>query len=417
MKDLFTASDMGITLKPIPWEKYDDYRLEVIFGAYKWDPQVYDTNTISKNILFLSPETADLLGNLAERLAAETMLTEEALSENHKLAARLGIPRSILRGLKLIKGYRRENHVRLMRFDFHPTDNGWAVSEVNSDVPAGMAEASILPAIALKYGAGGTEGGDVVKSICEAYAPLVPANGRIAFVHATAFVEDTQMMRCLASAFERRGFEAVYAAPNQIGRQGDRAVSLVSGTEGGIDGIVRYFPVEWLRNYSGFYKWKGYFTSALPSCNHPIALYSQSKRVPLVWAQLGVPCPTWRELLPETVEPRSVKRMDKGFIYKPAMGRVGSGITIPEALTAKEYAKYTKAARRFPKHWVAQRRFNSIPLMDGQGEEYHLCLGVFTVNGKRAGFYARTSRLPRVDEKAIDTPVLIDKETEFSSRL
>jgi hypothetical protein len=36
-------------------------------------------------------------------------------------------------------------------------------------------------------------------------------------------------------------------------------------------------------------------------------------------------------------------------------------------------------------------------------------MGVFTVNAKFAGFYARTSVLPRIDDKAIDTPVLVRK--------
>jgi len=406
MEGSLTARDMGISLKPIPPELYDDYRLEVIFGAYKWDPQVYDTNTVSKDVLFLKPETAQLLGNLAEKLSAETTLIEEALSENPKLAARLGIPGSILKALRLIRGYKRENHTRLMRFDFHPTDLGWAVSEVNSDVPAGMAEASVLPRIAVKYISGGEAAGDIVENICDAYTPLVPKNSRIAFIHATAFIEDMQMMRCLGDAFVRRGFEAIYAAPNQIGWQRDCAVCLVSGNEGRIDGMIRYFPVEWLCGYKNSYNWKGYFTSPLPSCNPPIAMYSQSKRVPLIWDELGVPCPVWRELLPQTTQPRLAKPAD-GFIYKPALGRVGGGITIREAITDKQYVKYTKAALRHPKHWAAQRRFNSAPVINEKGGVYHLCVGVFTVNGKQAGFYARTSKLPRVDDKAIDAPVLI----------
>ena len=34
-----------------------------------------------------------------------------------------------------------------MRFDFHPTIAGWAVSEVNSDVPGGYNEATLLPVL------------------------------------------------------------------------------------------------------------------------------------------------------------------------------------------------------------------------------------------------------------------------------
>jgi hypothetical protein len=47
--------------------------------------------------------------------------------------------------------------------------------------------------------------------------------------------------------------------------------------------------------------------------------------------------------------------------------------------------------RKKPGSWVAQRRFTSRPLTDKNGEAYHLCVGVFTVNGKSAGFYGRIS--------------------------
>lgn len=48
--------------------------------------------------------------------------------------------------------YSPERHVRLIRFDFHPTTDGWSVSEVNSDVPGGLLmEASVLPRIAQPY--------------------------------------------------------------------------------------------------------------------------------------------------------------------------------------------------------------------------------------------------------------------------
>ena len=47
--------------------------------------------------------------------------------------------------------YDPQDHIRLMRYDFHPTIDGkWAVSEVNSDVPGGFAESSLLPELACK---------------------------------------------------------------------------------------------------------------------------------------------------------------------------------------------------------------------------------------------------------------------------
>ena len=54
--------------------------------------------------------------------------------------------------------------------------------------------------------------------------------------------------------------------------------------------------------------------------------------------------------------------------------------------------------------------FKSMPLKTAENEEMHLCIGAFTVNGKRAGFYGRISPYPRIDANAKDIPILILKE-------
>jgi glutathionylspermidine synthase len=396
----------GLSLVPIPPENYNNYRLEVIFRAYKWDPQVSDVNTVADHILLISQEEARRLEDLAEQLSAETMQIEEALWQNPALAAGLGIPLKALARLKTIKDYRREEHVRLMRFDFHPAGDGWAVSEVNSDVPAGTAEASVLAELAGGYFKQAAPRGNVVESILNAYAPFIRDGAAVAFVHATSYEEDRQVLQCIGDAFERRGITAVYAAPNQLGWIDNKPYSLVDGYGGEFGGIIRYFPAEWLSCYPG-YNWAGYFTTHTPSCNHPIALYSQSKRVPLIWDKLGLELPAWRGLLPATTEARIKDPHNQDWVFKPAMGRVGEGVGIRETLSEKEYGRIIKAARRHPKNWVSQKRFSSVAVSNQEGEKYHLCVGVFTVNGKAAGFYGRASKSPRVDEEAIDIPILV----------
>jgi len=136
---------------------------------------------------------------------------------------------------------------------------------------------------------------------------------------------------------------------------------------------------------------------------------TQSKRLPLVWDELGVDIPTWKSLLPDTRDSKAVKPQDTDWIYKPALGRVGDGISIKEAIAAKEHTKIIKAVRRYPRGWVAQKKFISQPLADINGDSFHLCLGVFTVNGKSAGFYGRISPYPRIDERAKDIPILVPK--------
>jgi glutathionylspermidine synthase len=182
----------------------------------------------------------------------------------------------------------------------------------------------------------------------------------------------------------------------------------LEGSEGPLEGIVRFFPLEWLENLPRNSGWEGYFGAETASCNHPAALLSQSKRLPLLWDRLGVGVPAWRELLPETVDPRSAR--GDGWILKPALGRVGEGVSIREAIAAKEFQKIHRAARRHPGEWIAQRRFDSAPLLSGGGEALHLCVGVFTVDGKRAGMYGRNSPAPRIDAHAQDIPLLVSEE-------
>jgi len=399
-----------LSLITIPRDDYKDYRYEVIFRAYKWDPQVADVNTVADHILLISAKTANMLEGLAELLSAETVKIEEALLKNPKAACELGISHKVLRRLKMIKNYHREEHVRLMRFDFHPTEDGWVVSEVNSDVPAGIAEASILPELANPFCKSAAPRGNIANSILKAYSPLIQHCPRVAFVHATAYGEDRQVLQCLGDVFEGHGIEVVYAAPNQLKWAADKAFSIVNNQNKEIGGVVRYFPAEWLAGYGFSYNWAGYFTTRLPSCNHPIALYSQSKRVPLIWESLGFDCPAWKSKLPLTTEPRFTGLNESDWIYKPAMSRVGEGITIKEAISEKEYKKIIKDVKKYPKKWVSQRRFKSLPLLNDRDEEYHLCVGVFTLNGKSAGFYGRASTYPKIDDKAIDIPILVSKE-------
>jgi Glutathionylspermidine synthase len=398
-------------LVSIPEKEYSDYRYEVIFKAYKWDPQVGDNNTIARHAILIKQETANLLGRLAEQLSQETMLMEEALINRTDCAKELGLPPKIMKAMPLLSGYRRDRNVRLMRFDFHYTKTGWMISEVNSDVPGGLAEASVLPGIACRYIAGGMPGKNTADVMIEAFKAKAVTQGRIAFVHATSYADDRQVMQFLGDCFDANGFSSVYAAPDQITWNNCEAVCIVEGQEGKVDAIMRFFPLEWLANLPRNVKWQRYFDSEVLCCNHPAAMLTQSKRLPLVWDKLGIDLPAWKSLLPETVDPKAVRRELDGWIYKPALGRVGGGISIKGAITEKERKAIEKSARRFPNDWVAQRMFQSIPVhAPDSNNGYHICIGVFTVDGKSAGFYARMSELARIDENAQDVPVLIVKE-------
>ena len=119
--------------------------------------------------------------------------------------------------------------------------------------------------------------------------------------------------------------------------------------------------------------------------------------------------------MPKTKEAKEVlmhKYPEDEYVYKPAYGRVGERISIKEACKGNEYKKILKDVRRHPKRYIAQERFNSVPLETENGEKYHVCIGSYSVDDKHAGFYARISYLPRIDSNAADIPVLVELSQE-----
>jgi hypothetical protein len=76
----------------IPENEYDNYRLDVIFEGYKWDPQFLDNNTIARHILVISEHEHAELERLTKQLEKETISSEEVLNGNLKLSKPLALP-------------------------------------------------------------------------------------------------------------------------------------------------------------------------------------------------------------------------------------------------------------------------------------------------------------------------------------
>lgn len=406
-------------LVPIPQEKYNEYRLTLMFDCYKWDPQFLDNNTIAKYALVITEAEHKELVRLTEALDGETRSAEEFLNHNLKLAKPLALPKKVKKEIANMKNYEPDRHVRLMRYDFHSTiEGGWAVSEVNSDVPGGFAEASLMPQAAMelleKKDYWYKNFGDI---LVNALSEKVAEKGRIMLVHCTSYSDDRQVMQFLGDKLKQRGFQVIYAAADHVRFQDNTAYSILDGNEGKLDAVIRFTPLEWLTEIKPK-RWHGYFDTTTVSCNHPIAIFAQTKRFPLVWEaleQAGISMTIWRELLPETLEVKDAKGKE-GYIYKPACGRVGEKISIQEACKAGEYEKIIADVKKHPKKYLAQKRFHSKPLEGKKGEKYHVCLGSYTVEGKHAGYYARISETLRIDSNAADIPVLIEGKEEKNDR-
>lgn len=396
----------------IPEDKYDEYRLNAIFDCYKWDPQFLDNNTVAKHVLVISETEHNELKKLTEKLDEETRNAEEYLNQHLEIAEPLALPKKIYNELRRMTNYDKNKHIRLMRYDFHPTIEGeWAVSEVNSDVPGGFAESSLLPQLAQTI---------IPKSnyysICfgdnltKAISNKVKKNGTIMMVHCTSYTDDRQVMQYLGDKLETMGYKILYGAADHLRFKDKEAISILDNNVKKIDGIFRFTPLEWLKDIKPK-NWDGYFDTITPSCNHPVAIFAQTKRFPLIWNELeknGIDLTTWRQLLPDTIEVKDAKNKE-GYIFKPACGRVGESISIKEACRDNEYQEILKDVKKHPKQYLAQKQFISKPLKSAEGKEYHVCLGSYTVDGKHAGYYARISDKPRIDSNAADIPVLIER--------
>ncbi len=399
-------------LVPIPKEKYNEYRINLMFDAYKWDPQFLDNNTIAKYALVITNAEHKELMELTENLDKETRMAEEIINNNLKLAKNLKLPEKIKLEINKMKNYAPEKHIRLNRYDFHPTeDNKWNISEVNSDVPGGFAEASIMPQIAIdtlnenKYWY--INFGDI---LVEAIKEKVHKNGTIMLVHCTSYSDDRQVMQFLGDKLQKIGFNIIYGAADHIRFKNKEAYSILYGNTGKLDCIIRFTPLEWLIEIKPKH-WQGYFDTITTSCNHPIAMFAQTKRFPLIWEELeknGASFNTWKKLLPKTIEVKAAKNNPE-YIYKPACGRVGEKISIKEACIDDEYEKIIKDVKKHPNKYIAQKKFKSKKILGENGESFHVCIGSYCVNGKHAGYYARISTVPRIDSNSADIPVLIER--------
>lgn len=398
--------------EPVPPDAFARLRRRAIFDCCKWDPQVEDVSTLAPFPLVLRREAWSEIALLAERLTAEAIAAEEELLDRPELHRVLGLPLAVRRALA---GARRrgptQGAARVTRFDFHWTPEGWRISEANSDVPGGFNESSGLARLMSPRYPGTEPAGDPAGSLAEALTSAAPPGSAVALVHATAYTDDRQVMVYLAREIEARGRRAVLAAPDHLRWKDGRATMASEWFAGEIGAILRFFPGEWLPNLPRASGWKHFFHGGrTPVSNPAAALLTQSKRFPLVWDRLATPLPTWRSLLPETRDPREAdwqrKDREDGWVLKPALGRIGDGIAIAGATPEKEWRTIRKSARRSPRWWAAQRRFEAVPLHIG-GEAFFPCAGVYTIDGRAAGAYGRLARRPLIDHLAQDAAVLL----------
>ena len=256
-----------------------------------------DNYTLAKQVLVISKAEHEELKKLTEALDEETRKAEEFLNNHKELIGPLALPKGIRKDLDSMTNYDPETNIRLMRYDFHPVeDGGFALSEVNSDVPGGFAESSLLPELAKNtIEANNYWFINFSDNLIQAIENKVKKDGNIMMVHCTSYSDDRQVMQFLGDKLEGKGYHILYGAADHVVFENNEAYSILSGNECKLDAIIRFTPLEWMIGVKPK-RWGGYFNTITPSCNHPIAIYAQTKRFPLIWNKLeenGLSFETW----------------------------------------------------------------------------------------------------------------------------
>lgn len=382
-------------------------RRSLVLDHCKWDPQVGDIGTLADFPLLMPRGIWLRLAAWAEALSAEAREAELELAARPELHGRLGLPRRLRAALAPRSGERSHAQVpRAFRYDFHFTREGWRISECNADVPGGYAEASAFTALMVQHYPGTVPAGDPGAEWARAIA-RVAEGADVALLSAPGFMEDHQVIHYLAKRLSELGLRAHCLQPAHL--RWHEGSAFFGETR--LGAVVRFYQAEWLTNLPRSAQVRHFFHGVrTPVLNPGTCITIESKRFPLAWDALSsTPLSCWRRLLPESADPREVSwHNDDSWLLKSALCNTGDTVSVRSLLPAKSWTKAARSARWFPSQWIAQRRFEPIPLTTPLGAVYP-CIGVYTVDGRACGVYARLSLGPIVDYAAIDVPLLLEE--------
>ncbi len=393
----------GLSIDP---PDFEHIRRRMCLDFCKWDPQVGDVATLASFPLLLSHAAWSDLSAAAEALAAETLELERSLIARPDLHAQLGLPPRLRGVMPRVPSL---TSARVMRFDFHFTvDDGWQVSEVNSDVPGGFTESSAFPRLMADYIPDAQPAGDPAAAYVDAVIEATRHRpGSIALLWAPGFMEDHQIVSYLATLLRARGVTTHLTQPRNLAWRNDGEAYL----NGPVAGIIRFYQGEWLSRLRRTSGWQNLFTSwGTPVANPGLAILSESKRLPLLFDRLGLPLRAWRKLLPETRDPRDAPwHSDERWLLKAAFSNTGDAVLSCDTTPRRQWLATQIDAVLRPRSWVAQRRFETLPIDTPIGLRYP-CVGVYVVNGQACGAYGRLAPTPIVRYDATDVAVLVEKE-------
>jgi glutathionylspermidine synthase len=392
-------------------KSFREIRNELLIDCCKWDSQVGDASTLCEFPLLMNHLEYEQLSQLAVNLTLELERAEQEITTRPELLKMLGLPKKILRLFeRLPSESHRDDQTRVYRYDFHPTAEGWKISEVNSDVPGGYTEASSFTELIARHAGSGRPAGNPARTLINIFSGRVRDNNQIALLTAPGYMEDHQIVAYLGKKFEAQGFRTHLAKPEQLEWRNGLAALRTNWFSGPIGGIIRFYQGEWLCRLRGS-SWQNFFRgSRTPVCNPGIAIITESKRFPLVWPHLRTDLKTWEQLLPEAREPSDEFWLhDEAWILKSAFGNTGDAVACAEWLPKEKWQEVVRKIRRRPEEWVAQKRFEVNTVQTPSGA-MRPSIGLYVIAGKLSGIYGRLSSKPWIDFSARDVAVLISNK-------
>lgn len=391
-------------------EEFRRIQFRLCLDHFKWDQQVGDTSTLFRQPLFAQTATWNELRQLSEALTKELFAMERELMDRPELWTHLGLPRKLKHALKKA---RRLGHTksaaRTLRFDFHYTTEGWKISEVNSDVPGGYVEASTFTSMMASNFPDRSSTGNPADAWADALLADVENCRNVGLLSAPGFLEDQQVTLFLGSVLQKRGIRArLLHHPKQFQWKDGYATTIIGSTDVALDAIVRFYQGEWLARLNRRTGWQRFFAGGrTPVSNPGSAILTESKRLPLLFDLMRSKTTTWQRVLPACRDPREVDWANNDcWVIKSAFSNTGDSVHFRDFVPAREWEAITRRVRKFPEHWVVQRRFEPIRINSKVGLVYP-CVGLYTINGKAAGTYARVSEKSIIDFSAMDAAFLI----------
>jgi hypothetical protein len=298
----------------------------------------------------------------------------------------------------------------------------WRVCEVNADCPGGHNEAHALPRLARRDGfPPGIAPGNVLGKLATRLRTLARrrdgSEGTVALIFATAYAEDLQVCAIIKKAIESQGGQAVLAPPTALKMAGGR----LRASRVVVDALYRFFPTEYMEGQTNIGDIADAVESGtvrtLSSFSH---MFAQSK-LSMARAHVhrrSLPAPLRAAVesgLAHTVDAGELREEDlllerEAWVLKRDLGRVGDEVFVGAVCEPEEWAKAVREIGRLRaggEPWIAQRFVPQATFATPWGRML-VTLGVYLLDGRFVGYFARVSPVSHVSHDALCVPVFVE---------